>query len=50
LDGGGSTALVISDGQDGFRLLNRPIHNRLPGRERPVGNHLGVFAERLRAD
>ncbi len=43
LDGGGSSALVI-DGQDGSpQLLNSPIDNYIPGRERPVGNHLGVY-------
>ena len=50
LDGGGSTALVISDGKGGFRLLNQPIHNGFPGLERAVGNHLGVFAEPLHAE
>jgi len=47
LDGGGSSALVV-EGADGRpRLLNSPIHGRVPpGRERPVANHLGVFAWR----
>ena len=47
LDGGGSTTLVVEDGDGGARPLNRPFHTRIPGRERPVANHLGVFAERL---
>jgi hypothetical protein len=43
LDGGGSTTLVVT--QDGRpSVLNRPIHTRIPGRERPVANHLGVRA------
>lgn len=43
LDGGGSSALVI-EGEDGSpELLNSPIDNYIPGRERPVGNHLGVY-------
>lgn len=43
LDGGGSTAMVISD--DGAaRVLNSPIHVGIPGRERPSANHLGVRA------
>ncbi len=48
LDGGGSTTLVI-EGSDGKpRTLNRPIAIRgIPGSERPVGNHLGVYAKRL---
>ncbi len=46
LDGGGSTALVI-EGPDGKPAqLNTPIDNYLPGRERPVANHLGVFVPR----
>ncbi len=47
LDGGGSTALVIDDGEGGVRQLNIPIHTRWPWRERPVANHLGVFAAPL---
>lgn len=43
LDGGGSSTLVI-EGDDGLpRILNTPIDNYIPGRERPVGNHLGVY-------
>jgi hypothetical protein len=45
LDGGGSSTLVIeNDGRP--TVLNSPINNGIPGRERPVGNHLGIFAER----
>jgi hypothetical protein len=47
LDGGGSTTLVIDDGDGGARQLNIPIHTRIPWRERPVANHLGVFAAPL---
>ena len=43
LDGGGSTTLVVTDGQQP-RLLNAPIHRRFPMRQRPVGNHLGIRA------
>jgi len=46
LDGGGSSTLVV-EGQDGkSRVLNSPIDNYLPGRERPVANHLGVSIRR----
>ena len=47
LDGGGSTAMVISDGKGGAKVLNRPIHDGVPGRERVNANHLGVFADPL---
>jgi hypothetical protein len=44
LDGGGSSTLVV-EGADGEPvILNSPIHNRIPGRERPVANHLGIYA------
>jgi hypothetical protein len=47
LDGGGSVTLVV-EGEDGSpQVLNSPIHTRIPGRERPVANHLGVYAQRL---
>ncbi len=44
LDGGGSTTLAM-EGADGRpRVVNSPIHNHIPTMERPVANHLGVFA------
>ncbi len=43
MDGGGSSTMVI-EGSDGKPLiLNSPIDNYIPGRERPVVNHLGIF-------
>ena len=46
LDGGGSSTLVITDAYGLPYLLNSPIHDRLlPGTQRPVANHLGVFAK-----
>jgi phosphodiester glycosidase len=43
LDGGGSSTMVIA-GEDGQpMILNSPIDNHIPGRERPVGNHLGIY-------
>jgi hypothetical protein len=43
LDGGGSSTMVI-EGENGEPVvLNSPIDNYLPGRERPVANHLGVY-------
>lgn len=47
LDGGGSTTMAIADGRGGATLLNRPIHTGIPGRERPVANHIAVFAPPL---
>ena len=43
LDGGGSSTMVI-EGDDGETIiLNSPIDNYIPGRERPVANHFGVY-------
>lgn len=47
LDGGGSSAMVVSEG-GGARVLNSPIHAGVPGQERPSANHLGVRAPLLR--
>jgi hypothetical protein len=46
LDGGGSSTLVVQDADGRPRLLNSPIDNHLPGRERAVANHLGIFVRR----
>jgi hypothetical protein len=40
LDGGGSSALWLKD-----RIVNVPIDEDIPGKERPVANHLCVFIE-----
>jgi len=45
LDGGGSTTLVAEKKPGHWEVLNSPAHTRIPGRERPVGNHLGVMIE-----
>jgi hypothetical protein len=43
MDGGGSSTLVV-EGKDGSpKIMNSPIDNYIPGRERPVGNHLGII-------
>lgn len=48
LDGGGSCTLVFADGADGAaRTVNSPSDKstpQMPGRERAVANHLGVYA------
>ena len=41
LDGGGSSILAATVAGE-VRILNSPIHTGIPGRERPVANHLGV--------
>ena len=43
LDGGGSSTLVVQGPNGEPRVLNSPIDNYIPGRERPVANHLGIF-------
>jgi hypothetical protein len=43
LDGGGSSTMVIEGANGEAVILNSPIDNYIPGRERPVANHLGIF-------
>ena len=43
LDGGGSATMVAQ----GRGILNSPIDCKIPGRERHVANHLGIFAKKL---
>jgi len=45
LDGGGSSTLVIEGEEGNPVVLNSPIDNYIPGRERPVGTHLGVYVK-----
>jgi hypothetical protein len=45
MDGGGSSALVIEDEFGRAKVLNSPIDSHIPGRERAVANHLGVYVE-----
>jgi hypothetical protein len=42
LDGGGSSTLAAKSASGKALLLNSPIDHSIPGRERPVGNHLGI--------
>jgi hypothetical protein len=45
LDGGGSSTMII-EGEDGQPvILNSPVDLYIPGRERPVGNHFGVYVK-----
>lgn len=43
LDGGGSSTLVIRDENGRPKVLNSPIDHLIPGNERVVANHFGVF-------
>jgi exopolysaccharide biosynthesis protein len=43
LDGGGSTTLAVRGADGRPALLNSPIHTGVPGRERPVANHIAIF-------
>jgi hypothetical protein len=45
MDGGGSSAVVIRGFDGKARLLSSPIDMGKPGRERAVGNHLGLFVK-----
>ena len=43
MDGGGSSTMVIRGADGKARVLNSPIEMNQPGKERPVGNHLGLL-------
>ncbi len=45
MDGGGSSTLVMRNSLGIVQVINSPIQTGIPGRERPVGNHLGIFAQ-----
>lgn len=49
LDGGGSTTLAVEGADGAPRILNRTIHTGIVGRERPVANHVLVFARPAKA-
>lgn len=45
MDGGGSSAMVIK-GIDGLaRIVNSPVDQNTPGKQRAVANHLGIFVK-----
>jgi hypothetical protein len=46
LDGGGSSTMVIEGRDGGPRVLNTLIDEGIPGRERAVANHLGIFIKK----
>ena len=43
LDGGGSSTLVIENENGEAEVLNSPIDQLIPGKERAVANHFGVY-------
>ena len=45
MDGGGSSTLAVQRPNGEIELLNSPVHQGIAGRERPVGNHLGIKAK-----
>jgi exopolysaccharide biosynthesis protein len=45
LDGGGSSTMVVESNLGLPKVINSPINNGISGRQRPVGNHLGIFAK-----
>jgi Phosphodiester glycosidase len=45
LDGGGSSTMVMERDDGKPVILNSPIDHYIPGTERPVGTHLGIFVK-----
>lgn len=45
MDGGGSSSMTIRGFDGKARVLNSPIDMNRPGKERPVGNHLGLLVK-----
>jgi hypothetical protein len=43
-DGGGSSVMVIAGANGQPDALSTPIHNHIPGRQRPLGGMLGIYA------
>jgi exopolysaccharide biosynthesis protein len=48
LDGGGSSTMVFENQFGIPEVINSPINHSIPGRERPVGNHVGIFAKPIK--
>ncbi|WKZ48149.1 MAG: SH3 domain-containing protein [Anaerolineales bacterium] len=43
LDGGGSSAMIVKGADGKPRAVNKLMNDNIPGQEREVANHLGVF-------
>jgi hypothetical protein len=46
LDGGGSSTLVVEGFLGSANVLNSPADRSIPGLQRPVGNHLGIWVHK----
>ncbi|HQX02061.1 MAG TPA: phosphodiester glycosidase family protein, partial [Anaerolineales bacterium] len=46
MDGGGSSTMVIKGADGKPRVLNSPIDMNVPGRQRAVANHLGLYIKK----
>jgi GH25 family lysozyme M1 (1,4-beta-N-acetylmuramidase) len=46
MDGGGSSTMVIKGVDGKARVLNSPIDESVPGKEREVANHLGLYIKK----
>lgn len=46
MDGGGSSTLIIKGVDGDARILNSPIDQNVPGKERAVANHLGLYVKK----
>lgn len=43
LDGGGSSSMIVKGADGKPRAVNKLMNDNVPGQERPVANHIGVF-------
>jgi exopolysaccharide biosynthesis protein len=46
MDGGGSSDMVIKGIDGKARIINSPIDQNIPGKERSVANHLGLYIKK----
>jgi exopolysaccharide biosynthesis protein len=47
MDGGGSSAMAAAESGGAVRLVNKPVHGGIPGRERAVASCIGVRSRPL---
>jgi hypothetical protein len=46
LDGGGSSAMIVKGVDGKARAINKLMEENIPGRERAVANHLGIYIKK----